>query len=248
MATIQRELTTLEPDAVFDGGDLDCGSGLVLMIRENMLRVPVGGVLEMRSREPTVGDDLPPWCRMSGHTYLGALPAQDHTRYFVEKGDPPAAQADDLDADKARAREYDWRVRTRVAGHLHARSYCRNFSMDIGQPASFEEKDAHPSAVEVLLAALSGDLAVGFSSACAQGGLDVDDVEITARGRLVNVLAHLGLEDGDPGFASIEVKAFASTMDDEAAVRRLWEQTVGRSPLAQTLRKATELTIKLLLV
>ncbi|MFH1532189.1 MAG: OsmC family protein [Pseudomonadota bacterium] len=248
MARDDRELSELHPDAIFDGGDLDCGSGLILMIREHMLQVPPGGVLEMRSREPTVGDDLPPWCRMSGHRYLGALPGDDHTRYFVEKGTPSALRDDNLEKDKRQAREYDWRVRARAAGHLHARAYCRNFSLDIGQPVSFEEKDAYPSAVEVLLAALTGDLAVGFSSAIAQAGLDVDDVEITARGQLANVLAHLGLEAGDPSFAKIEVKAYASTMDDEDLVRRLWDQTVARSPLAQTLSKATELTDKLLLV
>ena len=48
------------PDMIFDGGDLDCGSGLILLIRENMLKTPVDGILEMRSREPTVADDLRP--------------------------------------------------------------------------------------------------------------------------------------------------------------------------------------------
>ena len=33
------QLRAIAPDVVFDGGDLDCGSGLVLMIRESMLRV-----------------------------------------------------------------------------------------------------------------------------------------------------------------------------------------------------------------
>ena len=60
--TIDRQ--DIKPDHMFDGGDLDCGSGLILLIRENMLAVPVGGILEMRSREPSVADDLPPWCRM----------------------------------------------------------------------------------------------------------------------------------------------------------------------------------------
>lgn len=41
------------------------------MIRDNMLKVPARGILEMRSREPTVSNDLPPWCRMSGHEFLG---------------------------------------------------------------------------------------------------------------------------------------------------------------------------------
>ena len=65
------DLAALCPDHVFDGGDLDCGSGLVLLIRESMQRVPPGGVLELRSREPSVRDDLPPWCRMVGHEFLG---------------------------------------------------------------------------------------------------------------------------------------------------------------------------------
>ena len=37
---------------MFDGGDLDCGSGLILLIRDAMRQVPVDGILEMRSREP----------------------------------------------------------------------------------------------------------------------------------------------------------------------------------------------------
>ena len=65
------ENNSWQADMVFDGGDLDCGSGLILLIRENMIKTPLGGILEMRSREPTVAGDLPPWCRMAGHEYLG---------------------------------------------------------------------------------------------------------------------------------------------------------------------------------
>ena len=60
-------------DHVFDGGSMDCGSGLILLIRQNMLKVPPGGVLEIRSREPTVESELPPWCRMVGHEYLQSI-------------------------------------------------------------------------------------------------------------------------------------------------------------------------------
>jgi hypothetical protein len=45
-------------DHVFDGGSLDCGSGLILLIRQNMLQVPDGGILEIRSSEPTVKAEL----------------------------------------------------------------------------------------------------------------------------------------------------------------------------------------------
>lgn len=223
------DLEGLTPDRVFDGGDLDCGSGLVLMIRENMLAVPLDGVLEMRSSEPTVGDDLPPWCRLSGHEYLGRLAATSAgvTRYFVRRGAPirsaEAAPATDeawaLVEDKRRAKEYVWRLRTRATGHQKATVYCRNFSWELGQSASFEEKDAHPSAVEAVLGALGASLASAYGTEAARQGLTLDDIEITVAARLHNVLAHLGLEEGDPGFARIDVKCYASTLDDEAAAR-----------------------------
>lgn len=126
--------------------------------------------------------------------------------------------------------------------------YCRNFSWDLGQPASFEEKDAHPCALEALLGALGAALSTGFATECAKSGLEVDDIEITVRGRLNNVLAHLGLEDGDPSLEAVEVKCFASTMDDEGKVREAWERTVQRSPVAATLAKALNLSVKLSVV
>lgn len=246
----QADLAGLTPDHVFDGGDLDCGSGLVLLIREHMATVPEGGVLEMRSREPTVRDDLPPWCRMVGHEFLGELAGSGCARYFVRKGSGQAAraEAEALEQDKARARDYEWRVRVRSTGSLRSTAYFRNFTLDLGQPASFEERDAHPSAVEVLLGALGGALSTAFASECARAGLEVDDVEISVRGRLHDPLAPLGLSAGDPAFARIEVKAFASTLDDEQRVRAAWDACVSRSPLYATLARATELSARLAIV
>ncbi|GAB6058545.1 sulfurtransferase TusA family protein [Desulfonatronum parangueonense] len=246
-------LSGLQPARIFDGGDLDCGSGLILLIRENMLQTPVGQVLEMRSREPTVNDDLPPWCRMAGHEYLGRLEGPGYARYLLRRGEPKtdqAASSEDkaLAEDKKKATEYEWRMRIRSTGNLKSTVYCRNFSWDLGQPASFKDKDAHPCAVEALLGALGGALSSGFATDCAREGLEVDDVEITVRGKLHNILAHMGLEEGDPSFAGIEVKCFASTMDDEQKVRRVWEKTVARSPIAATLAKAVDLNIKFAVV
>jgi TusA-related sulfurtransferase len=239
------DLAALQPDQVFDGGDLDCGSGLVLLIRENMLQVPAGGVLEMRSREPTVRDDLPPWCRMVGHEYLGALDASGYVRYFVRRGVRVVEEAAALQADKERSKSYEWRVRTRSSGPLKSTVYCRNFAFEVGQPASFEERDQHPSAVEYFLGALSAALATGLATECARAGLEVDDIEIAARGRLDNILAHLGLEEGDPAFAGIDLKCFISTSEDEDRIRQVWDRTVQRSPLVATLLKANDLKLRL---
>jgi hypothetical protein len=118
----------------------------------------------------------------------------------------------------------------------------------VGQPASFETSDKHPSAVEYLITALAGDLTTGFATECAKSGLSVDDIEMTLSGKLTNILAHLGLEEGDPSFAAIEIKLFVSSFEDEAKVREVWDRTLRRSPLAATLKKALDLKIRFSIV
>ena len=113
---------------------------------------------------------------------------------------------------------------------------------------SFEEKDKAPCAVEYLLGALAGSLSTAFATECAKDNLEVDDIEISLSGSLHNILAHLGLEEGDPSIKEIELKCFASTFDDEEKVRSAWQRTVERSPLATTLKKSVNLTLKLALV
>lgn len=247
-----EQLASLPVDHLLDGGALDCGSGLVLLIREHMLRVPVGGVLEMRSVEPTVRDDLPLWCKMVGHEFLGELAGAGERlrRYFVRRGEGAAAAGDEtaLAADLERARAYEWRLRARSTAPLVTTVYCRNSQWQLGQPASFEERDVHPSAVEAALGALAADLVTGFRIACSRAQLEVDDLELTARGRLRDVTAHLGIGEGDPSLASIELKLFVSSFADEARLRAVWAETLRRSPLAATFARATELTARMAIV
>ena len=242
------DIKTITADHMFDGGDLDCGSGLILLIRESMLNVPVNGILEMRSREPTVNDDLPPWCRMSGHEYLGKIVGDGYTRYFVRKGSGTQHEKEALLKDKEDARNYQWRLRARSTGHLKSTIYTRNFSFDIGQAASFEEKDSNPCAIEYLFGALAGSLTTGFATECARDNLEVDDIELSLNGSLENILAHMGLEDGDPSVKKIELKCYASSFDDEEKVKAAWQRTVNRSPVVATLKKSVELQLKFVIV
>jgi uncharacterized OsmC-like protein len=204
----------------------------------------------MKSREPTVRDELPPWCGMVGHDYLGELPGDGCTRYFIRRGSGERAETErrELEVDKADAKIYEWRTRVRHSGHLQATVYCRNFKFNVGQAASFGERDANPSAVEYVLGALGGSLAVAFSTECARRNLEVDDVELTVRGTLNNVLAHLGLESGDPSFEAIHIRCFASTFDDESKVENAWQSTLHRSPILATLAKGAEVHHKLAIV
>ena len=234
-------------DVFFDGGNLDCGSGLVLLIREHMGRVPDGGILEMRSHEPSVELDLPPWCRMVGHTLLGSRTEGEATTYFIEKGDSELARNEQqtLEDDKQKARDYAWRLRTRSSEALKSTVYCRNFSFAVGQPASFEEKDKYPSAIEYLLGALSGSLCTAFATACSQKQLKVDDIELSVQARITNILSHLGIEDGDPSLEVVDITCYASTFEEPAVVKGVWEEVMDKCPVTRTLKKGVTINSKL---
>ena len=56
-----------EPHDSFDGGDLDCGNGLLLLIRKHIDPLTPGQLLEILSTETSVVEDLPAWCRLTGN-------------------------------------------------------------------------------------------------------------------------------------------------------------------------------------
>jgi tRNA 2-thiouridine synthesizing protein A len=62
------------PDApvLLDGGDLGCARLLVLL-RDRARELPEGTVVHLTTSDPVAPIDLPAWCRMTGHTYLGPV-------------------------------------------------------------------------------------------------------------------------------------------------------------------------------
>ena len=80
------------PRASFDGGARDCGGGLLLLIRQHIDPLADGELLEIRSSEPSVREDLPAWCRMTGNELVSQLALPGGTSFLVAKGKfvPPA--------------------------------------------------------------------------------------------------------------------------------------------------------------
>jgi len=54
----------------YDAGELGCGSGLPQAFRQEIGTVPVGAVLEVRTRDPSAKEDLPSLARLLGHRVL----------------------------------------------------------------------------------------------------------------------------------------------------------------------------------
>ncbi len=229
-------------DVICDGGDLDCGSGLLLIIKKAMDPLAAGQILEIRSREVSVGEDLPAWCRMVGQEFLGLEKNNRYTSYFVKKH---ADQAN-LDAELEAARGYRWSVRVRGQNGLTAHVYARNHSLMVGKAADFSATVEAPSSVDLLLASLGSDLVVGLKVAASQAQIELDEVECSLRANLVNVLFHLGLESGgDPSVEQIEGVIYVATTEDEATVKLIWQQVLERSPLYQTLKRGTKINLRI---
>jgi len=60
-----------EVPALVDGGTMDCGSGLLLLITRAMRRLDDGQLLAVRSAERSVVTDLPAWAELAGHDLDG---------------------------------------------------------------------------------------------------------------------------------------------------------------------------------
>src|SRR5512133_31832 len=75
-----------QPQASFDGGSLDCGSGLLLLIRQHIDPLADGALLEIRSSESSVREDLPAWCRMTGNELVSQQDGAGGSSFLVAKG------------------------------------------------------------------------------------------------------------------------------------------------------------------
>ena len=84
MDPVERHAYT--PDVSFDGGDLDCGGGLLLLIRRHIDPMERGGLLEILSTDSTVEIELPAWCRMTSNEMVSWTRVNGQRSFLVSKG------------------------------------------------------------------------------------------------------------------------------------------------------------------
>jgi len=75
-----------KPNASFDGADLDCGNGLLILIRKHLGPLEPDQVLEILSTDATVEDDLPAWARLTGNEIISKTKNNSQRSYLVRKG------------------------------------------------------------------------------------------------------------------------------------------------------------------
>jgi len=68
------------PDEEWDAGDLGCGE-LVLKLGQKLKGLEAGQVLKLKAKDPGALEDLPAWCKLTGHTLLKSA----HPEYWIQK-------------------------------------------------------------------------------------------------------------------------------------------------------------------
>jgi TusA-related sulfurtransferase len=71
--------------AAVEGGDLPLGGGLLALIRPALRLLEPGGVLTVLSSNAALRDDLPAWCKIEKHDYLG-VEALERDIHRVRRG------------------------------------------------------------------------------------------------------------------------------------------------------------------
>ncbi len=88
-----------QADVGFDGGELDCGNGLLLLIRKHIDPLEQGQLLEILSLEASVEEDLPAWCRLTGNEMVNMWRTGRQRSFLVSKGPftpPPEDDAEPI--------------------------------------------------------------------------------------------------------------------------------------------------------
>ena len=80
------DLHPYPPDVTFDGGDLDCGGGLLLLIRRHIDPMNPGDLLEILSTDSTVEVELPAWCRLTRNEMVSWTRDGKQRSFLISKG------------------------------------------------------------------------------------------------------------------------------------------------------------------
>lgn len=113
----------------FNGADLDCGNGLLLLIRQNLDLLENGDLLEILSQEASVEADLPSWCRLTSNDLISWTKNGKQRSFLICRGrfnqenqkakantkEPEAALKNSVEVRAAQITEQDTARATTVA-------------------------------------------------------------------------------------------------------------------------------------
>ncbi len=118
-------------------------AGLLLLIRKHIDPLLPGELIEIRSREISVGEELPAWCRMTGNQLVSQLRRGVEQSFLVSRGPFREIPAAGSEAPAPRADERD----RNIAAQAHAEDSV------LPQPAVVQDDDCFGLACELSVSA-----------------------------------------------------------------------------------------------
>jgi tRNA 2-thiouridine synthesizing protein A len=76
----ESEYRLADPEDQWDAGNLGCGE-LMLGLFFRVKAISPGGIFRLVAHDPAAPEDLPAWCRMTGHKLVRAV----HPEYLIER-------------------------------------------------------------------------------------------------------------------------------------------------------------------
>ena len=143
---------------------------------------------------------------------------------------------------------FEWNLRVGARDKNLATVFVRNHQFAVGAPLQFDQEYPQITSLEYVLGAIGSDVANGLFTLAKKRRVEVDNVEAVVHGAVNNPLTYLDVvgEEGHPGIERIRIQVYASSVDGEEKVRRVWDEVIAKSPLVRTLQPVInlELTLK----
>lgn len=70
--------------AEWDAGDMGCGE-LVMALMMRMRKLESGQVMRLGACDPGAIEDIPAWCKMTGHALLHTVHEVDNHFFFIQR-------------------------------------------------------------------------------------------------------------------------------------------------------------------
>ena len=138
-------------------------------------------------------------------------------------------------------------LRAMLGGEGRVRIVTRKLSFDTEGRTSQDPDARHPSALDLLVAALATDLISGLAREAARAGHPLRDAEASLSARLDNPLVALGVvgESGHAGLSDVTGSFYVRCDADDSDLREWWAHTLAHSPTYATLERAATLRLDL---
>ena len=138
-----------------------------------------------------------------------------------------------------------WKASTSWKGGFECESTIRNHTVLMNEPKGLGGSDSAPNMVEMVLAAYSSCLTVGYNLNASIQGINVRNIKVEVQGDL-DLQGFFGLSESVPaGFSSINATVYLDSDATESQLAALHEKVLKTSPVGSILSRSIPVNTQL---